>query len=183
MNFDTVTLEQIDEIQFNAGVLLNSFDPEEPEIDKNAVICATTGGINPSCVPTYDDLGEDIDNCPNDTMELKRVNHWECLFSFTSIGVSETHIKLSLGAADKVEGKIVPRATLKLTDFKDVWWVGEKLSGGWVAIRLKNALSNGGFTLQTTKKGKGQVACVLKGHTSLSNQEVPMEFYSAEAVS
>lgn len=179
MLFNAITQEQFDDMQIKAGYLLKTFDLEEPDVKAEDVICQTTGGVNPSCVPTYNDLGEDIDNVPNDTKELKQIDYWTCLFSFTSISVSETFIKLALGAADKDEnGKIVPRSTLKASDFTTLWWVGEKLGGGIAAVCLKNALSDSGFSLQTTKKGKGQVACTIKGHSSITDQSVPMEFYS-----
>jgi hypothetical protein len=45
-----------------------------------------------------------------------------------------------------------------------------------------NALSTAGFSLQTTKNGKGQVALTITGHVSINAQSVvPMEFYSADA--
>jgi hypothetical protein len=48
-----------------------------------------------------------------------------------------------------------------------------------VAIRLMNALSTGGFSLQTTKNGKGQISLEMTGHVSAKAQDVmPMEFYS-----
>lgn len=51
-----------------------------------------------------------------------------------------------------------------------------------VAILLKNALSTGGFSLQTTKNGKGQISCELTGHVSIKAQDdMPMEFYSTDA--
>ena len=67
---------------------------------------------------------------------------------------------------------------LKDTDFADVWWVGDLSDGGLCAIRLINALSTGGMSLQTTKDGKGQISVTLGGHYSINNQDVvPMEFY------
>lgn len=57
----------------------------------------------------------------------------------------------------------------------------EKADGGFVAIELKNALSTEGFSLQTTKNGKGQVAVTITGHVSINAQSVvPMVFYSAD---
>lgn len=74
----------------------------------------------------------------------------------------------------------MPRRDLKQTDFSDLWWVGDRADGGMVAVCLKNALSTGGFTLQTTKNGKGQVSVELTGHVSIDAQDtMPMEFYSA----
>jgi len=168
-------------LQLDAGVLLYHFDPEHPDVKEEDIICPTTGGINATCKPTYSDFGEDVDNCPTNTMELKHLDGWNCGLSFTSLGTTPESIRLALGAADLVgKTKIVPRRDLKQSDFRDVWWVGDRADGGMVATRLINALSTAGLSLQTTKNGKGQVSVELTGHVSIDAQEVmPMEFYSA----
>jgi hypothetical protein len=114
-------------------------------------------------------------------MELKRVTGWECKLAFTALGTSPENIRFGLGCAD-IDGtdttKIIPRRELKQSDFSDVWWVGDRADGGLVAIQLLNALSTGGFSLQTTKNGKGQLSMEITGHVSISAQDVvPMEFY------
>jgi hypothetical protein len=100
------------------------------------------------------------------------------------LGTKPELIKLSLGCADidtNKASKIIPRADLKQTDFSNLWWVGDRADGGLVAIKLKNALSTAGFSIQTTKNGKGQIALELTGHVSIRAQkDVPMEFYSEE---
>lgn len=182
--FTQISEGAFDELQLDAGVLLKSFNPAAPAIADGAIICATTGGINPSCVAEYTDFAEDVDNAPVNLMEFKKLTGWTCTISTTALGTSPELIKLSLGAAD-IDGtdstKIIPRRDLELTDFTDIWWVGDKANGGFVAIQLKNALSTGGFSLQTSKNAKGQVSLELTGHVSLSAQdEVPMVFYSSD---
>ena len=169
-------------LQMDAGVLLKTFDPAiAAEPADEDIICATTGGINPSCVPTYSDFGEDVDNVPNNMMEFKHLDGWDCSISTTGLGTSPELIRLALGAADVSGDKVTPRSSIKLTDFSDLWWVGDRADGGMVAIKLMNALSTGGFSLQTTKNGKGQVAIEITGHVSITAQDVvPMEFYSSD---
>lgn len=183
--FTVIPSNTFDGLQVDAGVLLKTFNPAAPAAPADAdIICATTGGINPVCTPTYSDYGEDVDNVPNNMMELKHLDGWECSLSTTSLGTTPELIKLALGAAD-IDGttKIVPRRDLKQTDFSDIWWVGDRADGGMVAIQLKNALSTGGFSLQTSKNGKGQIAITITGHVSIDAQdEVPMVFYSAPPV-
>ncbi len=176
-------------LQLDAGVLLKKFTPATPAAPADEdIICATTGGINATCVPTYSDLGEDVDNCPVNMKELKHLDSWECKLSFTSLGLSANAIKLALGAADigatsaSKQDTITPRRDLKQTDFTDLWWVGDRADGGCVAIQIKNALSTGGFSLQTTKNGKGQLSVELTGHVSIDAQDtMPMVFYSLDA--
>ena len=121
---------------------------------------------------------------PLNMMEFKHLDGWECALATTSLGTSPELIKMALGCADidaQDTSKIVPRMDLKQTDFSDIWWVGDRADGGFVAIQLKNALSTEGFSLQTTKNGKGQIAITITGHVSINAQkEVPMVFYSAD---
>lgn len=181
--FTVIPEDTFEALQLDAGVLLTTFDPTDPQApDDEDIICATTGGINATCVPQFSDMGEDVDNCPAGVRELKHLDSWECKISFTALGTSPAAIKMALGCADidSVDtSKIIPRRDLEQTDFTDIWWVGDRADGGLVAIQLKNALSTSGFSLQTTKAGKGQVSVELTGHVSINNQTtVPMVFYS-----
>ena len=183
--FTVIPQDTFEGLQLDAGVLLKSFDPTDPGLTDDDIICATTGGITVSCVPTYSDLGEDVDNCPVNMKELKHLDSWEATMSFTSLGTSKEAIRLALGAADidAESGSIKPRRDLAQTDFSDLWWVGDRADGGCVAVQLKNALSTGGFSLQTTKAGKGQISVELTGHVSINDQNtMPMVFYSLDPV-
>ena len=170
--FNKISSTAFNAIQTNAGMLLNKFNPASPATPADAdIITATTGGINIVCQAEYTDFGEDIDNVPKNTKELKQLSNWTCTMSTTALELSAEVIRFALGAADV-------DSTLKDTDFADLWWVGETLDGGWVAVRLINALSTDGFSLQTTKDGKGQISLAITGHISIATQDVmPMEFY------
>lgn len=137
--FTAIPKDTFDALQLDAGVLLNTFNPASIAAPQDGdIICATTGGINATCVPTFSDLGEDVDNCPVNTKELKHLDSWECKMSFTALGTSPDNIKMALGSADVTTNKITPRRDLKQTDFKDeLWWVGDRADGGCVAICLK----------------------------------------------
>ena len=181
--FTVIPKDTFDDLQLDAGVLLKNFTPSTATAPQDSdIICATTGGINATCTPTYSDLGEDVDNCPNNMKELKHLDGWDCTLAFTSLGMSTAALKMALGSADvdTVDtSKVTPRRDLNQSDFSDIWWVGDKADGGMVAIQLKNALSTGGFSLQTTKSGKGQISVTLTGHVSINSQnEIPMVFYS-----
>ena len=182
--FTVIPENTFNALQLDAGVLLKRFNPANPTIADEDIICATTGGINPVCKPTFSDFGKDVDNVPNNMMEFKHLDGWECSIATTSLGTSPELIKMALGCADidsTDTSKIVPRMDLKQTDFSSIWWVGDRADGGFVAIQLKNALSTEGFSLQTTKNGKGQIALTIMGHVSINAQkEVPMVFYSAD---
>ena len=170
-------------LQLDAGILLRNFDPANPVVTDADIICATTGGINVQAVASYSDLGEDVDNCPPNMMELKKMDGWDCKITTTALGNDPETIRLALGAADKAGMRIVPRRDVKLSDYSTIWWVGDRADGGFVAVKLFNALSTAGLSLQTTKNGKGQISIELTGHVSLNAQNVvPMQFYSSDPI-
>ena len=182
MKFVKVPEAAFKEIQLEAGLILNTFDPSgTADVKDEDIVCATTGGINIACKPTFTDYGADIDNVPNNMLEFKEIDGWDCSIGFTALNASASVIKMSLCAADASGNKITPRNDLKPEDAKDVWWVGERKDGGFVACCLKNSLSTDGLALKTTKNGKGQLTCTLTGHVSIKAQDVvPMEFYVQE---
>ena len=182
MKFVKVPENAFNEIQLETGLVLNTFDPSgSVDVKDEDIVCATTGGINIVCKPTFTDYGADIDNVPNNMLEFKEIDGWDCSIGFTALNASAPMLRLALCAADVAGNKITPRNDLKEGDAKDIWWVGERKDGGFVACCLKNALSTEGLSLKTTKNGKGNISCTLTGHVSIKAQDVvPMEFYVQE---
>lgn len=185
--FTRIPADTFEQIQTDAGILLYKFDIENPgSVTDEDIICPTTGGITVGCAPTYSDMGEDVDNCPANLLELKHLDSWACTLEFTSLGTSPRSIRLALGAADVDSNDtthIIPRRDLKVSDASDVWWVGDRADGGMVAVCLKKALSTSGFSLKTSKNGKGNTSVTLTGHVTVDTQEeVPMEFWSTGPV-
>ena len=171
-------------LQLNAGVLLSAFDPGTATVANESIIGATTGGVNFTATPTFSDYGEDIDNCPKNMKELKKLDSWEISLSGTYVTVDANAVKALVGAADVSGKKITPRNDLKLTDFTDVWWVGDysdqngETNGGFVAIHMMNALSTGGFAIKSSDNGKGNFAFTYTAHYSISAPDtVPFEVY------
>lgn len=184
MKFTKIPETTFQELQLNAGVLLKTFDPESATIDEANIIGATTGGVAFEATPEYVDLGEEIDNCPKNTKELKKLSKREILMSGTYVTVNAEQVKKLIGAADVSSTKITPRNDLLDTDFSDIWWVGDysdkngTTNGGYMAIHMMNALSNAGFKMQTTDQEKGQFEFEFMAHYSMANQEqVPFEIY------
>lgn len=186
--FTTLPADAFDTLQLDAGVLLTKFNPANPvRPDSDDILATTTGGINVVCKPTYSDLAEDVDNAMNGLKEYKHLDSWECSISFTSLKFNGDNTKWALGSADKTEGtgytKVVPRRNLDQSDFSTIWWVGDKANGGAVAVKLMNALSSDGLSIQTTKNGKGQSTQTISGNPSVTAPDVvPMEFYDIDPV-
>lgn len=188
MKFTKVPTTTFQQIQLNAGILLSDFNPAEPTVTNNKIIGATSGGVSFTATPNYIDFGEDIDNVPNNTKELKKLDYFDVTMSGTFVTANTAAAKMMVGAADidaQDTTKIQPRGEVLATDFSDIWWVGDysdkngETNGGFMAIKLVNALSSGGFQLQSSDKNKGQMAFEFTGHVSLADESLtpPFEIY------
>lgn len=188
MKYTQIPATTFKNIQLNAGILVDGFTPSTGTIGN--LLGATTGGVNFTDSVEYSDFGEDIDNCPKNTLELKKLNSHEVKMSGTFVTLSTTTAKTLAGAADVDEldaSHIIPRNDLATTDFKDIWWIGDYSdentgdNAGFVAVHLINALSTGGFQIQSSDKAKGQFAFEFTGHYSINAQDtVPYEIYIRE---
>ena len=190
MKFRKIPESTFKNIVLNAGVLLSSFTPATPTVDDANILGATTGGINFTATPSFTDFGEDIDNCPKNMKELKKLDSWEVKLTGTFITSNTSLIALLMGAGDVGTSdttKVTPRVDVASADFKDLWFVcdysdknGEN-NGGFCAIKIINALSTGGFSMQSADKGKAQFSFEFTGHVSMSAQTVvPFEVYLKE---
>lgn len=182
MKFTKIPETTFSSLQMNAGILTTTFEPGTGTA--GAIIGATTGGVNFTATPEFSDFGEDIDNAPKNVLELKKLDSWEAKLSGTFATVTADLAKLLVGAADTASSKVTPRNDLNAEDFSELWWVGDysdkngNTNGGFCAIHMMNALSTGGFQIQSTDKGKGQFAFEFTAHYSLAAQDtVPFEIY------
>jgi hypothetical protein len=188
MKFTQIPADTFSTIQLNAGILAKAFTPATGSLQAADILGATTGGIQFAATPSFIDFGEDIDNCPKNMLELKKLESWEAKLSGTFVTITDALAKTLTGAADSSTtsgvAKITPRNDLAAADFADLWLIGDysdkngATKGGFVAIHLLNALSTGGFQIKTADKEKGQFAFEFTGHYSNSAPDtVPFEIY------
>jgi hypothetical protein len=185
MKYTQIPITAFQDIQLNAGILVDSFVPSTGTIGK--LLGATTGGVNFKDSVEYLDFGDDIDNCPKNMLELKKLDKHEVTMSGTFVTLDAATVKMLAAVADVDqldETHIVPRNDLLVTDFIDLWWIGDysdKNQGdnaGYCAIHLMNALNTGGFQIQSGDKAKGQFAFEFTGHYSMNAQDtVPYEIF------
>lgn len=185
MKYTQIPATAFQNIQLNAGILTDNFTPSTGVIGR--LLGATSGGVNFTDSVEYKDFGEDIDNCPKNMMELKKLDKHEVKISGTFVTIDAATAKLLAASADVDdldENHIIPRNDVLMTDFKDIWWIGDysdKNTGdnaGFVAIHILNALNTGGFQIQSTDKEKGKFAFEFTGHYSMAAQDtVPYEIY------
>ena len=70
MKFTQIPTDTFQKLQLNAGILVKGatgFVPSTGTLTTVNILGATTGGITVSCIPTFVDFGEDVDNCPKQT--------------------------------------------------------------------------------------------------------------------
>lgn len=194
MKFTQVATDAFQKLQLNAGVITTEFDPTSPTLDKSKIFGATSGGTAFATNPEYVDFGEDIDNVPPNTKQLKRLQSVNPTMSGTLKTVDTAAAKALMAAADVSGNKITPRGNLVDGDFiDDIWWVGDYSdinvdkaatgggtagSAGFMAIHMMNVLSTGGLQLQSNDDGKGDFEFELMAHYDLDDIDtLPYEVY------
>lgn len=196
--FTQIPTDTFKKLQLNAGILTTEFDPATGELSASNIIGATSGGVSFEATPSFTDFGEDIDNCPKNTKELKKLDSWEAKMSGSFVTM-DTNVATSVigtaAVASDDPAKVVPRNSVEAQDFKNIWWVGDYSDinedgssagkagssagkAGFIAIKLINALSTGGFKIQSGDKAKGTFEFEYTGHYSNQNIDtVPFEIY------
>ena len=186
MKYTQIPVDTFETLQMNAGIIAKEFDPATGEV--SGLLGATTGGLSFSDSMSFTDLGEDIDNCPKNMMELKMLDQHDVKISGTLVTMKAETAHMLAATADvdsEDETHIVPRNDLDITkDFQNIWLIGDYSSkndgagAGFIAIHLMNALNTGGFQIKTSDKAKGQFAFEFTGHYSMNAQDtVPYELY------
>ena len=137
---------------------------------------------------------------PGHAEQVQRITERTVMLISTFAQMSKKAVKFVMGACDATDisgsnpdekvRKITPRDTLKMDDFaNEIWWVGDysqynepdNANAGYIAIRLKNALSTGGLAITTTKSSKGTMAFTITGYYNASDvKEMPYEIYIKE---
>lgn len=188
MKYTRIPEDTFKQLQLNAGILCTKFTPESGEVE--GLFGATTGGISFGDTINTSDYGEDIDNCPKNMLELKKLDNHEVKLSGTFVSVSPALAKTLTAASDIDPDNpehIIPRNDLLKTDFIDVWFVGDYSdvntgeNAGYLAIHVMNAMNTSGFQIKTNDKAKGTFSFEFTGHYSMDAQDtVPYEIYIRE---
>lgn len=190
MPYSRLPAEVWKKIGINAGVLLRRFDPAENAVSRGDIIGATTGTITFNARPSFEDLGAGVNNCPKNAMELLMMDDWEVRLSGTFISADTEATRRLIALADADGSRVTPRGTVDLLrDFGDIWYVfdyGDVHSGdnpGRYVIHMRNALSTGGFQVQTDDREKAKWPFEFTAHGSLqAAEQAPFEVFVVEGV-
>lgn len=183
--FTQVPSDTFEKLQLNAGILVDDFTPDTGTIGN--ILGATSGGVNFTTNPSFMDFGEDVDNVPNNTKEMKKLQQFDPSMAGTFLTVTAAVAKMLVGAGDIDSSDathVIPRSELLQADFGELWWIGDYSdinsgdNAGFLAIHLINALNTSGFQIQSAKNEKGKLAFEFHGHYSIADlDEVPFEIY------
>lgn len=179
--FEQIPADAFKSLPFGAGMLMSEFDTTNPltsAAKRDKVICATTGGFTVDVQYDDEDLGADIDNCPEGTMELMQRRNTRMSLGFTCLNITPAALAMAFGATDLNGKKISLREDLKTADFVKRYFVIGLLGGGFAVIEMDNSIATGGASLKTTKNNKGQLSVTLTPKRSMSDpHKVPFTFY------
>lgn len=178
MSYKKIRPETLDELAMNVFMLVSTFDPEtfnfSTGIAGSTIIASTTGGVTFADTPEYTDFGDDIDNCPKNTMELKRKEDGEVKLSGNLVTVNKSLVKMLIGAATVEGNKVTPDKDLKLSHFTNtLWGLADYGDGGLIAIKMKRVLNTSGFSFATTDKAKAQFAFEFTCHKTIADLSDP----------
>lgn len=194
MEYTQIAAKAFDQLQMNAGIVCRSFNPATGAV--SGILGTTTGGVQVNTNPNYTDFGEDMDNVPGGTKQLRRVSGYDPVISGTLISMDDALggalFNLQAGpfgfsGGDDVPTHIVPKNGV--LGGIGLWLVGDYsavnesdsdsgMTAGYCAVHLLHAINSAGYQWQTADKGKGQYAFEFHGHYDLTAIDtVPYEIY------
>lgn len=189
MKYTKLNPEDFKHLTWDAGIIVDTFDPKTATLEASTIRWATTGQNSFSSTRELSDLGTEINNAPEGMMELQKAKPWQAQLTGTAKSVDAQVLCEMLGNADveeisEVLHKITPRNTISLEDFKDKWLIvnyselNGETKGGFIALHLMNTFALDGFTANFDKDTAGQFPYTLKTFYSMSEQtKVPFEIY------
>ena len=154
----------------NAGVLLRAFDVGTGVARREDIIGATDGPVRFVAKPRFTDLGAGVGNCPRNAREMKLLKDWEVRLTGAFISADTAASRGLIALCDAREGRLVPRARVDLRDFDDLWLVFDYgPAPGHYAIRMRNALSTGGFQVRAQDRENARWPFEFTAHYSLDD--------------
>jgi hypothetical protein len=181
MQYTKYPTDLVETVQMNAGVIVDSFEPSTRTVGN--VLGATNSGITFNPNPTYEDFGEDIDNVPPNTWQLKRIKSYDPVLSGSFRTVTAALVAMLAGAGAFLSTDsthFIPSHKLTSANFRDVWVIGDYSNrndgqqyAGFLAIHVKHALNVNGFQWKTNKDAKGEFSFEYHGHYDLANPDDP----------
>lgn len=185
MKYSRVNAAQLPSTLYGAGVVLKDINTTNWTYKNSDVLCVTSGGIRFSSTYETVDMGANIDNCPKNTMQLKKVRPQSgtTTLSFTAASADADSLVKFIGTAsyDSATHKVTPRNDILTTDFGSLWFCVDTAGGGGLIFHIANALSTGGLSISTKDNDTGTSSVTITAHYDINNLvEEPFEIYVVE---
>ena len=157
-----------EKVELGAGVLLNKFTTVDAIADED-IVCATRAGGTLTLPTGFRNIA--VDGVKTNTVESYVTDGYTPTLAFTALTANADMVKVAIGAADIVDGKVIPRHKVNNADFRDYYWVGERSDGSAVVFFLGNCISTGGLSWRRNDRGESESAITLTANYTAADQD------------
>ena len=177
---ESLTPDQIDDIQFDTGVFVKNFDITNfrSSLLSGQVSRVTKDSFSVSVTRDTVNVLSDLNGVHFDYLEGVVTTKVTASVSFTLASMSKEDLALALGGATVTGDKITVKFGLEESDFVNVALILPILDGGFVVAELPKSLSTGGLSISTSKAAVGGLSCTMTGYRSLADSTIePINLY------
>ena len=177
---ETLTVDQIDDIQFDTGVFVKNFDITtfRSSILAGQVSRVTKDSFGVTVQRDTVNVLSDLNGVHFDYLEGLVTTKVTASVTFTLASMSKEDLAMALGAATVTDDKITVKFGIEGSDFINVALILPILDGGFVIAELPKAFSTGGLSISTSKAAVGGLSCTMTGYKSLADGTIqPINLY------
>lgn len=181
---ETLTVDQIDDIQFDTGVFVKNFNIEQfrQSILDGQISRVTKDSFGVNVQRDTVNVLSDLNGVHFDYLEGLVTTKVTASVTFTLASMSAEDLALALGAADVDDDLITVKFAIEEDDFQNVALILPILDGGFVIAELPKAFSTGGLSISTSKAAVGGLSCTMTGFKSLADRSIqPINLYRITA--
>lgn len=169
-----LTVDQIDDIQFDTGIFVKDFDIDDfrESILEGQVSRVTKDSFGITVQRDTVNVLSDLNGVHFDYLEGLVTTKITASVTFTLASMSKEDLAMALGGATIDGDTITVKYALDAADFQNVALILPILDGGYVVAELPKALSTGGLSISTSKASVGGLSCTMTGFKSLADNTI-----------
>lgn len=177
---ESLTPDQIDDIQFDTGVFVKNFDISafRTSILQGQVSRVTKDSFGVTVSRDTVNVLSDLNGVHFDYLEGVVTTKITASVTFTLASMSIEDLAFALGGATITGDRINVKFGTEAADFINVALILPILDGGFVIAELPKAFSTGGLSISTSKAAVGGLSCTMTGYKSLADSTIqPINLY------
>lgn len=177
---ESLTPDQIDDIQFDTGVFCKNFDIVNfrQSLLSGQISRVTKDSFGVTVTRDTVNVLSDLNGVHFDYLEGVVTTKITASVTFTLASMSLEDLALALGGAVVNGDKLTVKFGTEAADFVNVALILPILDGGFVIAELPKAFSTGGLSISTSKASVGGLSCTMTGYKSLADNTVqPINLY------